>query len=53
MTHFEGTMVFEGAFNMTQFRAILAGQGVTVHGVLLGPVDTDMIRGFENTEGFA
>jgi NAD(P)-dependent dehydrogenase (short-subunit alcohol dehydrogenase family) len=36
------------AFNMTQsLRAILAGQGVTVHGVLLGPVDTDMTRGFE------
>ena len=36
------------AFNMTQsLRALLAGQGVTVHGVLLGPVDTDMTRGFE------
>src|SRR5450432_864318 len=36
------------AFNMTQsLRAILAGQGVTVHGVFLGPVDTDMTRGFE------
>jgi NAD(P)-dependent dehydrogenase (short-subunit alcohol dehydrogenase family) len=36
------------AFNLTQsLRAILAGQGVTVHGVLLGPVDTDMTRGFE------
>jgi NAD(P)-dependent dehydrogenase (short-subunit alcohol dehydrogenase family) len=36
------------AFNMTQsLRALLAGQGVTVHGVFLGPVDTDMNRGFE------
>jgi len=36
------------AFNMTQsLRAILAGQGVKVHGVFLGPVDTDMTRGFE------
>jgi NAD(P)-dependent dehydrogenase (short-subunit alcohol dehydrogenase family) len=35
-------------FNMTQsLRALLAGQGVTVHGVFLGPVDTDMTRGFE------
>ncbi len=36
------------ASNMTQsLRAILVGQGVTVHGVFLGPVDTDMTRGFE------
>ena len=28
-------------------RALLAGQGVTVHAVVLGPVDTDMNRGFE------
>jgi NAD(P)-dependent dehydrogenase (short-subunit alcohol dehydrogenase family) len=36
------------AFNMTQsLRALLAGQGVTVHAVLLGPIDTDMNRGFE------
>jgi NAD(P)-dependent dehydrogenase (short-subunit alcohol dehydrogenase family) len=36
------------AFNMTQsLRAFLAGQGVTVHAVILGPVDTDMNRGFE------
>jgi NAD(P)-dependent dehydrogenase (short-subunit alcohol dehydrogenase family) len=36
------------ALSMTQsFRAMLAAQGVTVHGVLLGPVDTDMTRGFE------
>jgi NAD(P)-dependent dehydrogenase (short-subunit alcohol dehydrogenase family) len=35
------------AFNMTQsLRAILAGQGVSVHAVILGPVDTDMNRGF-------
>jgi len=35
------------AFNMTQsLRAILAGQGVTVHAVIIGPVDTDMNRGF-------
>ena len=33
---------------MTQsLRALLASQGVTVHGVFLGPVDTDMTRGFE------
>jgi NAD(P)-dependent dehydrogenase (short-subunit alcohol dehydrogenase family) len=36
------------ALSMTQsLRALLASQGVTVHGVLLGPVDTDMTRGFE------
>jgi len=36
------------AFNMTQsLRALLAGQGVTVHAVVLGPVDTDMNRGFD------
>jgi NAD(P)-dependent dehydrogenase (short-subunit alcohol dehydrogenase family) len=36
------------AFNMTQaLRALLAAQGVTVHGVFLGPVDTDMTRGFD------
>src|SRR6202166_2694703 len=35
------------AFNMTQsLRALLAGQGVTVHAVVLGPIDTDMNRGF-------
>jgi NAD(P)-dependent dehydrogenase (short-subunit alcohol dehydrogenase family) len=34
------------AFNMTQaLRALLAGQGVTVHAVILGPIDTDMNRG--------
>jgi len=36
------------ASNMTQsLRAFLAGQGVTVHAVFLGPIDTDMSRGFE------
>jgi len=36
------------ALSMTQsLRAYLAGQGVTVHAVFLGPVDTDMTRGFE------
>lgn len=35
------------ALNMTQsLRALLAGQGVTVHAVVLGPIDTDMNRGF-------
>ena len=36
------------AFNLTQsLRAILASEGVRVHGVVLGPVDTDMNRGLE------
>jgi NAD(P)-dependent dehydrogenase (short-subunit alcohol dehydrogenase family) len=36
------------AFNLTQsLRARLKGRGVTVHAVVLGPVDTDMNRGFE------
>jgi len=36
------------ASNLTQsLRAILAGHGVTVHGIFLGPVDTEMTRGFE------
>lgn len=36
------------ALSMTQsLRALLANSGVTVHCVLLGPVDTDMTRGFE------
>jgi short-subunit dehydrogenase len=31
--------------SMTQsLRALLAGQGVTVHAILTGPVDTDMSR---------
>jgi NAD(P)-dependent dehydrogenase (short-subunit alcohol dehydrogenase family) len=34
------------AFSLTQsFRALVAGQGVRVHAVLAGPVDTDMTRG--------
>jgi NAD(P)-dependent dehydrogenase (short-subunit alcohol dehydrogenase family) len=33
------------AFNMTQsLRMLLGGQGVRVHAVLMGPVDTDMVR---------
>ena len=33
-------------FSLTQsLRALVAGQGVRVHAVLLGPVDTDMTRG--------
>ena len=36
------------AFSMTQsLRALLAGQGVKVHAVFLGPIDTDMNRGLE------
>ena len=36
------------AFNMTQsLRALLAANGVTVHSVVLGPVDTDMNRGLD------
>jgi NAD(P)-dependent dehydrogenase (short-subunit alcohol dehydrogenase family) len=36
------------AFNLTQsLRAHLKGHGVTVHAVVLGPIDTDMNRGFE------
>ena len=36
------------AFNMTQsLRALLADQGVTVHAVILGPIDTDMNRGLD------
>ena len=35
-------------FNLTQsLRALLASQGVSVHAVVLGPIDTDMNRGFE------
>ncbi|MGA1984378.1 MAG: SDR family oxidoreductase [Acidobacteriaceae bacterium] len=35
-------------FSLTQaLRALLAGQGVRVHAVLPGPVDTDMARGLE------
>ncbi|HEV3045915.1 MAG TPA: SDR family NAD(P)-dependent oxidoreductase [Solirubrobacteraceae bacterium] len=33
------------AFSVTQsLRALLAGQGVSVHAILPGPIDTDMIR---------
>jgi NAD(P)-dependent dehydrogenase (short-subunit alcohol dehydrogenase family) len=36
------------AFSMTQSqRSLLAGRGVSVHAVLVGPTDTDMSRGFE------
>jgi NAD(P)-dependent dehydrogenase (short-subunit alcohol dehydrogenase family) len=36
------------AFSLTQnLRALLAGQGVSVHAVLVGPTDTEMSRGFE------
>jgi short-subunit dehydrogenase len=36
------------AFSLTQsLRALLAGQGVRLHAVLTGPVDTDMTRGFD------
>jgi NAD(P)-dependent dehydrogenase (short-subunit alcohol dehydrogenase family) len=36
------------ALSMTQsLRALLAAEGVTVHAVLTGPVDTDMNRGFD------
>ncbi|MGE5803392.1 MAG: SDR family NAD(P)-dependent oxidoreductase [Gemmatimonadota bacterium] len=36
------------AFSLTQsLRALLAGQGISVHAVLAGPIDTDMNRGFD------
>ncbi|HXQ62526.1 MAG TPA: SDR family NAD(P)-dependent oxidoreductase [Acidimicrobiales bacterium] len=36
------------AFSLTQSqRALLAGRGVSVHAVLVGPTDTEMSRGFE------
>src|SRR6476469_9059377 len=36
------------AFSLTQsLRALLAARGVKVHAVLSGPVDTDMIRGWD------
>ncbi len=39
------------ALSMTQsLRALLAGQGVTVHAAVLGPIDTDMNRGFNITK---
>lgn len=36
------------AFNMTQsLRALLAAEGVSVHAVVVGPVDTEMSRGLD------
>jgi NAD(P)-dependent dehydrogenase (short-subunit alcohol dehydrogenase family) len=36
------------AFSLSQsLRALLAGQGMSVHAVLAGPVDTDMTRGLD------
>ncbi len=36
------------AFSLTQeTRALLAAQGIRVHAVLAGPVDTDMVRGLD------
>jgi short-subunit dehydrogenase len=36
------------AFSLTQsLRALLAGQGLSVHAVLPGPIDTDMARGLD------
>jgi short-subunit dehydrogenase len=36
------------AANLTQsLRTLLAGQGVAVHAVFIGPTDTDMTRGLE------
>lgn len=36
------------ALSMTQsLRALLASEGVKVHGVFLGPIDTEMNRGFD------
>jgi NAD(P)-dependent dehydrogenase (short-subunit alcohol dehydrogenase family) len=36
------------AFNMTQsLRALLAAEGVSVHAVVLGPIDTEMSRRLE------
>ena len=36
------------ALNLTQsLRALLAGDGVSVHAVMIGPTDTDMNRGFD------
>jgi NAD(P)-dependent dehydrogenase (short-subunit alcohol dehydrogenase family) len=36
------------AFSLTQsLRALLAGRGVSVHAVLAGPVDTDMVKGLD------
>src|ERR1700677_4548227 len=36
------------AFSLTQnLRPLLAGRGISVHAVLVGPTDTEMYRGFE------
>ena len=36
------------ALSLTQsLRALLAGRGVSVHAVLPGPIDTDMVRGLD------
>jgi NAD(P)-dependent dehydrogenase (short-subunit alcohol dehydrogenase family) len=36
------------AFSLSQsLRALLAGRGVNVHAAMLGPVDTDMVRGLD------
>lgn len=36
------------AFNLTQsLRMLLAGRGISVHGAVLGPIDTDMTRGLD------
>lgn len=36
------------AFSLSQsLRALLAGRGVSVHAAMLGPVDTDMVRGLD------
>jgi NAD(P)-dependent dehydrogenase (short-subunit alcohol dehydrogenase family) len=36
------------SLSVTQsLRALLAGRGVTVHAVLAGPIDTDMVRGLD------
>jgi NAD(P)-dependent dehydrogenase (short-subunit alcohol dehydrogenase family) len=40
--------ISKAALNLTQsLRALLAGDGVRVHGVVLGPIDTDMNRGLD------
>jgi NAD(P)-dependent dehydrogenase (short-subunit alcohol dehydrogenase family) len=42
------------AASMTQsLRAIVAGQGVRVHAVFIGPIDTDMSKGFEMAKASA
>ncbi len=45
---FSGRPAKAAAANLTQsLRALLAGQGVAVHAVFLGPIDTDMNRGYD------